>query len=61
MGNDRFLFSILITTKNRLIDLAFTLDKIKYLLDRKMFVAPINKRELFLLIFEYLFFINSNV
>lgn len=28
-------FSILITTKNRLTDLAFTLDKIKYLLDRK--------------------------
>lgn len=27
-------FSILITTKNRLADLAFTLDKIKYLLDR---------------------------
>lgn len=28
-------FSILITTKNRITDLAFTLDKIKYLLDRK--------------------------
>ena len=27
-------FSILITTKNRLIDLAYTLDSIKYLLDR---------------------------
>lgn len=28
-------FTILITTKNRLADLAFTLEKIKYLLDRK--------------------------
>ena len=28
-------FSILITTKNRKDDLAFTLSKIKYLLDRK--------------------------
>lgn len=27
-----FSFSILITTKNRLMDLAFTLDKIKWLL-----------------------------
>ena len=30
-----FTFSILITTKNRLTALAFTLEKIKYLLDRK--------------------------
>lgn len=30
----KITFSILITTKNRLPDLAFTLDKIKYLLDR---------------------------
>jgi len=28
-------FSILITTKNRVADLAFTLRKIQYLLDRK--------------------------
>lgn len=34
-------FSILITTKNRLTDLAFTLDKIKYLLDRKDVVCLI--------------------
>lgn len=34
-------FSILITTKNRLNDLAFTLDKIKFLLDRKDVVCII--------------------
>jgi glycosyltransferase involved in cell wall biosynthesis len=34
-------FSILITTKNRLTDLAFTLDKIQYLLDRKDVVCVI--------------------
>ena len=34
-------FSILITTKNRLADLTFTLDKIKYLLDRKDVVCLI--------------------
>jgi glycosyltransferase involved in cell wall biosynthesis len=34
-------FSILITTKNRLTDLAFTLDKIKYLLDRKDVICMI--------------------
>jgi glycosyltransferase involved in cell wall biosynthesis len=34
-------FSLLITTKNRLTDLAFTLDKIKYLLDRKDLVCLI--------------------
>jgi glycosyltransferase involved in cell wall biosynthesis len=34
-------FSLLITTKNRLADLAFTLDKIKYLLNRKDVVCII--------------------
>ncbi len=34
-------FSILITTKNRLTDLAFTLEKIQYLLDRKGVVCLI--------------------
>ncbi|TRX20922.1 glycosyltransferase [Flavobacterium franklandianum] len=34
-------FSILITTKNRLTDLAFTLDKIQYLLDNKNVVCLI--------------------
>jgi glycosyltransferase involved in cell wall biosynthesis len=34
MAEKRHTFSILITTKNRLKDLAFTLDKIQYLLDR---------------------------
>jgi glycosyltransferase involved in cell wall biosynthesis len=35
MAETATTFSILITTKNRLADLAFTLGKIKYLLDRK--------------------------
>lgn len=35
MEVNQAIFSLLITTKNRLTDLAFTLEKIKYLLDRK--------------------------
>ncbi len=33
-------FSILITTKNRKVDLAFTLDKIKYSLQMKIIFHP---------------------
>jgi glycosyltransferase involved in cell wall biosynthesis len=35
MAGNQSTFSILITTKNRISDLAFTLDKIKHLLERK--------------------------
>jgi len=41
MAENKTTFSILITTKNRLVDLAFTLNKIKYLLDRKDVVCII--------------------
>lgn len=41
MAETHQTFSILITTKNRVTDLAFTLDKIKYLLDRKEVVCII--------------------
>lgn len=41
MAENQSTFSILITTKNRVIDLAFTLRKIKHLLDRKDVVCII--------------------
>lgn len=41
MTGNQSTFSILITTKNRLLDLIFTLDKIKYLLDKEEVVCLI--------------------
>lgn len=41
MAEKQHTFSILITTKNRLADLVFTLEKIQYLLDRKDVVCLI--------------------
>jgi glycosyltransferase involved in cell wall biosynthesis len=41
MTGNQYTFSILITTKNRINDLAFTLVKIKFLLDRKDVVCVI--------------------